>query len=156
MSGFESNVVRSGIPGQVVLRLTNSGNDKRAETYLVVSKVVLSRLVARSAATRSMSPHNDREGEAETEKSASPRDDRETLARGAQFESKTVCMLEQWQCSQHRMRTVRLHIYAAHLTVYRGLMEQLEQLEIDAFPTAFVTDSESAPTAAVTRQLWSG
>jgi hypothetical protein len=48
-------------------------------------------------------------------------------------------MLEQWQCSQHRMRTVRRRIYAAHLTVYRGIMEQLERVEIDAFPTAFVT-----------------
>jgi acid stress-induced BolA-like protein IbaG/YrbA len=28
---------------------------------------------------------------------------------------------------------------AAHLTVYRGIIEQLEQVEIDAFPTAFVT-----------------
>jgi hypothetical protein len=48
-------------------------------------------------------------------------------------------MLEQWQCSQHRMRTVQRRIYAAHLTIYRGIMEQLEQVEIDAFPTAFVT-----------------
>jgi hypothetical protein len=37
------------------------------------------------------------------------------------------------------MRTVRRRIYAAHLTVYRGIIEQLEQVEIDAFPTAFVT-----------------
>jgi len=49
-------------------------------------------------------------------------------------------MLEKWQCSQHRMRTMRRRIYAAHLTVYRGIIEQLEQVEIDAFPTAFVTD----------------
>jgi hypothetical protein len=48
-------------------------------------------------------------------------------------------MLEKWQCSQHRIRTVRLRIYAAHLTVYRGILEPLEQVEIDAFPTAFVT-----------------
>jgi hypothetical protein len=48
-------------------------------------------------------------------------------------------MLEQWQCAQHRMRTVRRRIYAAHLTVCRGITEQLEQVEIDAFPTAFVT-----------------
>jgi hypothetical protein len=48
-------------------------------------------------------------------------------------------MLEQWQCAQHRMRTVRRRIYAAHLTVCRGIIEQLEQVEIDAFPTAFVT-----------------
>jgi hypothetical protein len=34
---------------------------------------------------------------------------------------------------------VRRRIYAAHLTVYRGIIEQLEQVEIDAFPTAFVT-----------------
>jgi hypothetical protein len=38
------------------------------------------------------------------------------------------------------MRTVRRRIYAAHLTVCRGIIEQLEQVEIDAFPTAFVTD----------------
>jgi hypothetical protein len=37
------------------------------------------------------------------------------------------------------MRTVRRRIYAAHLTVCRGIIEQLEQVEIDAFPTAFVT-----------------
>jgi hypothetical protein len=37
------------------------------------------------------------------------------------------------------MRTVRWRIYATHLTVYRGIIEQLEQVEIDAFPTAFVT-----------------
>jgi hypothetical protein len=49
-------------------------------------------------------------------------------------------MLEQWQCAQHRMRTVRRRIYAAHLTVCRGIIEQLEQVEIDAFPTAFVTE----------------
>jgi hypothetical protein len=36
------------------------------------------------------------------------------------------------------MRTVRQCIYAAHLTVCRGIIEQLEQVEIDAFPTAFV------------------
>jgi hypothetical protein len=53
---------------------------------------------------------------------------------------KIVSMLEQWQCAQHRMRTVRRRIYAAHLTVCRGIIEQLEQVEIDAFPTAFVTD----------------
>jgi phosphoglycolate phosphatase-like HAD superfamily hydrolase len=52
-------------------------------------------------------------------------------------------MLEQWQCAQHRMRTVRRRIYAAHLTVCRGIIEQLEQVEIDAFPTAFVTHSPS-------------
>jgi hypothetical protein len=55
-------------------------------------------------------------------------------------------MLEQWQCSQHRMRTphrtVRRRIYAAHLTACRGILEQLEQVEIDAFPTAFVTASD--------------
>jgi hypothetical protein len=50
-----------------------------------------------------------------------------------------VSMLEQWQCSPHRMRAVRRRIYAAHLTVCRGIIEQLEQVEIDAFPTAFVT-----------------
>jgi hypothetical protein len=44
-----------------------------------------------------------------------------------------VSMLEQWQCAQHRMRTVRRRIYAAHLTVCRGIIEQLEQVEIDAF-----------------------
>jgi hypothetical protein len=48
-------------------------------------------------------------------------------------------MLEKWQCSQHRIRTVRRRIYAAHLTVYRGILEPLEQAEIDAFPNAFVT-----------------
>jgi hypothetical protein len=37
------------------------------------------------------------------------------------------------------MRTVRRRIYAALLTVYRGIIEQLERVEIDAFPTAFVT-----------------
>jgi hypothetical protein len=51
-----------------------------------------------------------------------------------------VSMLEQWQCSQHRMRTVLRRIYAAHLTACRVILEQLEQVEIDAFPTAFVTD----------------
>ena len=51
-----------------------------------------------------------------------------------------VSMLEQWQCSQHHMRTMRRRIYAAHLTVYRGIIEQLEQVEIDAFPTALVTN----------------
>jgi phosphoglycolate phosphatase-like HAD superfamily hydrolase len=55
-------------------------------------------------------------------------------------------MLEQWQCAQHRMRTVRRRIYAAHLTVCRGIIEQLEQVEIDAFPTAFVTDRPSERT----------
>jgi hypothetical protein len=50
-----------------------------------------------------------------------------------------VSMFEQWQCSQDRMRTTRRRIYAAHLTVYRGIIEQVEQVEIDAFPTAFVT-----------------
>jgi hypothetical protein len=50
----------------------------------------------------------------------------------------SVSMLEQWQCAQHRMRTVRRRIYAAHLTVCKGIIEQLEQVEIDAFPTAFV------------------
>jgi hypothetical protein len=49
-------------------------------------------------------------------------------------------MLEQWQGSQHRMRTVRRRIYAAHLTVCGGIIEQLEQVEIDALPTAFVTE----------------
>jgi hypothetical protein len=48
-------------------------------------------------------------------------------------------MLEQWRCAQHRMRTVRRRIYAAHLTTCRGIIEQLEQVEIDASPTAFVT-----------------
>jgi hypothetical protein len=51
-----------------------------------------------------------------------------------------VSMLEQWQCAQHRMRTVLRRIYAAHLTACRVILEQLEQVEIDAFPTAFVTD----------------
>jgi hypothetical protein len=51
----------------------------------------------------------------------------------------TVSMLQQWQCSQHRMRTVLRRIYAAHFTVYRGIIEQLEQVAIDEFPTAFVT-----------------
>jgi hypothetical protein len=50
-------------------------------------------------------------------------------------------MLEQWHCSQHRMRTVRRRIYAAHLTVCRGIIEQLEQVEIDTLPTTFVTRS---------------
>jgi hypothetical protein len=58
-----------------------------------------------------------------------------------EFDRKTVSMLEKWQCSQHRMRTVRRRIYAAHLTVYRGILEPLEQVEIDVFPTAFVTTS---------------
>jgi hypothetical protein len=56
------------------------------------------------------------------------------------LKGRSVSMLEQWQCAQHRMRTVRRRIYAAHLTVCRGIIEQLEQVEIDAFPTAFVTD----------------
>jgi hypothetical protein len=55
-------------------------------------------------------------------------------------------MLEQWQCAQHRMRTVRRRIYAAHLTVCRGIIEQLEQVEIDAFPTAFVTGGHCPST----------
>jgi hypothetical protein len=42
------------------------------------------------------------------------------------------------------MRTVRRRIYAAHLTVCRGIIEQLEQVEIDAFPTAFVTESSKS------------
>jgi hypothetical protein len=52
------------------------------------------------------------------------------------------------KCSQHRMRTVRRRIYAAHLTVCRGLIEQLVQVEIDAFPIAFVTDGreQNLPT----------
>jgi hypothetical protein len=57
----------------------------------------------------------------------------------AHFGFGNVSMLEQWQCAQHRMRTVRRRIYAAHLTVCRGIIEQLEQVESDAFPTAFVT-----------------
>ena len=65
-----------------------------------------------------------------------------------------VSMLEQWQCSQHRMRTVRRRIYAAHLTVCRGIIEQLEQVEIDAFPTAFSNRlTVGLPTAALARQL---
>jgi hypothetical protein len=47
------------------------------------------------------------------------------------------------------MRTVRRRIYAAHLTVCRGIIEQLEQVEIDAFPTAFVTGSEVSPDGTV-------
>jgi hypothetical protein len=31
-------------------------------------------------------------------------------------------------------------IHAAHLTTCRGIIEQLEQVEIDELPTAFVTD----------------
>ena len=61
-------------------------------------------------------------------------------------------MLEQWQCSQHRMRTVRRRIYAAHLTVCRGIIEQLEQVEIDAFPTSSVNRlTVGLPTAALAR-----
>ena len=56
-------------------------------------------------------------------------------------------MLEQWQSSQHRMRTVRRRIYAAHLTACRGILEQLEQVEIDAFPTTFVTKLRMSVTA---------
>jgi hypothetical protein len=44
-----------------------------------------------------------------------------------------------------RMRTKRRRIDAAHLTVYRGILEQLEQVEIDAFPTAFVTILNERP-----------
>jgi hypothetical protein len=39
------------------------------------------------------------------------------------------------------MSTVRRRIYAAHLTVYRGITEQLEQVEIHAFPTACIAVS---------------
>jgi hypothetical protein len=39
-----------------------------------------------------------------------------------------------------RLRTVWRRIYAAHLTVSRRVIEQLEQVEIDAFPTEFITD----------------
>jgi hypothetical protein len=46
--------------------------------------------------------------------------------------------------AQHRMRTVLRRIYAAHLTVYRDIIEQLKQVEIDAFPTAFVTNRRSS------------
>jgi hypothetical protein len=35
---------------------------------------------------------------------------------------------------------VRRRIYAAHLTTCRGIIEQLEQVEIDTFPTALVTE----------------
>jgi hypothetical protein len=62
------------------------------------------------------------------------------VTRSRNLRPRCVSMLEHWQCSQHRMRTVRRRNYAAHLTVYRGIIEQLEQVEIDAFPTAFVTD----------------
>jgi hypothetical protein len=61
-------------------------------------------------------------------------------------------MLEQWQCSLHRMRTVPRRIYAAHLTACRGILEQLEQVEIDAFPTAFVT--ESARGNSIWQKQW--
>jgi hypothetical protein len=60
-------------------------------------------------------------------------------------------MLEPWQCSQHRMRRVRRRIYAAHLTVYRGVLEQLEQVAIDAFLTAFVTEIDAVPTAFIAK-----
>jgi hypothetical protein len=65
----------------------------------------------------------------------------QVLCRSAtrQGVSESVSMLEKWQCSQHRMRTVRRRNYAGHLTVYRGILEHLEQVEIDPFPTAFVT-----------------
>jgi hypothetical protein len=63
-------------------------------------------------------------------------------------------MLEQWQCPPHRMRTVRRRIYAAHLTVYRGIIEQLEQVEIDAFPTAFVTTGSHGGQVHRTAQLF--
>ena len=53
-----------------------------------------------------------------------------------------VSMLEQWQCAQHRMRTVRRRTYAAHLTVCRSTIEQLEQVEIDAFPASLVNRHE--------------
>jgi hypothetical protein len=33
---------------------------------------------------------------------------------------------------------------AAHLRVCRGIIERLEQVEIDAFPTAFVTEFDRA------------
>jgi hypothetical protein len=52
-------------------------------------------------------------------------------------------VLEQWQRSQHRMRTVRRRIYAAHLTGYRGIIEQLEKVEIDAI--ALVTRLMTRP-----------
>jgi hypothetical protein len=53
----------------------------------------------------------------------------------------SVSMLEQWQCSRHGLRTMRRRIYVVHLAVYRGIIEQPEQVEIDTLPTAlnFVT-----------------
>jgi hypothetical protein len=36
------------------------------------------------------------------------------------------------------MRAVRQRIFVAHLTVCRGIIDQLEQVQIDAFPTASV------------------
>ena len=33
---------------------------------------------------------------------------------------------------------------AAHLRVCRGIIERLEQVDIDAFPTAFVTEFDRA------------
>jgi hypothetical protein len=43
-----------------------------------------------------------------------------------------------WVCLQ--MSLVWPCIHAAHLTTCRGIIEQLEQVEIDELPTAFVTD----------------
>jgi hypothetical protein len=51
------------------------------------------------------------------------------------------------------MRTVRRRIYAAHLTVCRGIIEQLEQVEIDAFPTAFVTSCINTFTYSTSSRL---
>jgi hypothetical protein len=46
----------------------------------------------------------------------------------------SVSSFERWRCARHGMRTVRGRIYAAHLTACRGIIKQLEQIEIDAFP----------------------
>jgi hypothetical protein len=52
------------------------------------------------------------------------------------------------------MRTVLRRIYAAHLTACRGILEQLEQVEIDAFPTAFVTNPPSGRGFTSNSPLW--
>jgi hypothetical protein len=58
------------------------------------------------------------------------------ISSGLECDWVIVSMLKQWQCAQHRMTTVRRRTYAAHLTVCRSTIQQLEQVEIDAFPAS--------------------
>jgi hypothetical protein len=52
-------------------------------------------------------------------------------------EANVVSRLERWLFSQYR-------IHAAHLTAYRGIIEKLDQVEIDALHTAFVANVSPA------------